>query len=55
MLETKNQHLKLLRTFFDREKTRMIVVLVKYSTIELQDLATQIQANVTESTRDKIL
>jgi len=36
----KFEHLQLLRTFFDREKTRMIIVLMKSATKEFQDIAT---------------
>ena len=42
MQEIQNQHMNLLRAFFDREKTRMFIVLVKSTQKDLQDLATSI-------------
>ena len=42
MQEIQNQRMNLLRAFFDREKTRMFIVLVKSTQKDLQDLATSI-------------
>ena len=45
----------LLQTFFEREKLRMIIVLVKSASKDLSDLATTIQSKVTPESRDLIL
>ena len=42
MQEIQNQRMNVLRAFFDREKTRMFIVLVKSTQKDLQDLATSI-------------